>query len=120
MIDDKSDWKAHIGGLVLSQKRTLNILRVLWVTDFGSDAKCLLMLYRSLVRSKLDYGSFLYSSAAKNQLQKVDVVHNQGLRLCIGTMSSTPNEAQYVEVNEPPLAERNKQLALKYTLDLKH
>jgi len=116
-IDDKLDWKAHIEGLVLNQKRALNILRVLCGTDYGSDAKCLLMLYRSLVRSKLDYGSFLYSSAAKNQLQRVDVVHNQGLRLCIGAMSSTPNEALYVEVNERPLAERRKQLALKYALD---
>ena len=44
----------------------------------------MLRLYKSLVRSKLDYGCIVYGSASKSYLQMLDPVHNQGLRLCLG------------------------------------
>ena len=41
------------------------------------------VLYRSLIRSKLDYGCIVYGSARKSYLQMLDPIHNQGLRLCL-------------------------------------
>jgi len=35
------------------------------------------------IRSKIDYGSFLYGDAAKSVLKKVDVIHNAGLRIAL-------------------------------------
>ena len=43
-----------------------------------------LRLYRSLVRSKLDYGSIVYGSASKSLLQQLDPIHHQGLRIALG------------------------------------
>lgn len=36
-------------------KKTMNILKILSYTNWGSDRKCLFKLYRSLARSRLDY-----------------------------------------------------------------
>ena len=75
-------------------------------------------LYRSLVRSKLDYG-LVYESASKTALAKLDPVHNQGLRLSLGAFRASPVESLYVEAHEPPLEIRRKKLALQYTIKLK-
>ena len=76
-------------------------------------------LYRSLVRSKLNYGCIVYGSASKTALAKLDPVHNQGLRLSLGAFRSSPVESLYVEAHEPPLEIRRDKLALQYVLKLK-
>ncbi|GFY60084.1 uncharacterized protein TNIN_356071 [Trichonephila inaurata madagascariensis] len=53
-------------------------------TAAGADRTSLLRLYRALIRSKLDYGSVVYSSACKSLLKILDPVHHQALRLCLG------------------------------------
>ena len=46
----------------------MNLLRVVAHTDWGADRKVLLHLYRTIVRSKLDYGSIVYGSARESYL----------------------------------------------------
>ena len=84
----------------------------------GADRKVLLRLYRSLVRSKLDYGSIVYGSARKSYLKVLDSIHNEGLRLALGAFRTSLNSL-YVEANEPSLYTRRQKLALQYVLKLK-
>ena len=79
----------------------------------------MLKLYRSLVRSKLDYSCIVYGSASKTALAKLDHVHNQGLRLSLGAFRSSPVESLYVEAHEPSLEIGRDKLALQYVLKLK-
>ena len=88
------------------------ILKVLSRTEWGADRTTLLKLYRSLVKSKLDYGCIVYGSASKTALAKLDPVHNQGLRLSLGAFRSSPVKSLYVEAHEPPLEIRREKLAL--------
>ena len=46
--------------------KALNIFKVIGNTEWGADRKVMLRLYRSLVRSKLDYGCIVYGSARKS------------------------------------------------------
>jgi ribonuclease HI len=87
-------------------------------TDWGGDRKTLLHLYRSLIRSKLDYGCMVYGSARKTVLQMLDPIANQGLRLALGAFRSSPVESLYTEAEEPPLNLRRKKLAIHYILKL--
>ena len=48
--------------------KALNLLKVLSHTSWGADRTTFLKLYRSLVRSKLDYGCTTYGSARKSCL----------------------------------------------------
>ena len=70
--------------------KALNLLKVLSHTSWGADGTTLLKLYRSLVRSKLDYGCIIYGSARKSYLQMLDPIHNQGLRLALGAFTTSP------------------------------
>ena len=117
--DTKLTFEPHIKYLKAWCQKSLNILKVLSRTEWGADRTTLLELYRSLVRSKLDYGCIVYGSASKTTLAKLDPVHNQGLRLSLGAFRSSPVESLYVEAHEPPLEIRREKLALQYTIKLK-
>ena len=87
-------------------------------TNWGGDRSVLLNLYRSLVRSKLDYGSVVYGSARKAQLKCLDTIHHQGLRLAVGAFRTSPIESLNAESNEPSLYVRREKLSLQYTIKL--
>ena len=94
--------------------KALQLLCVVAHTDWGADKSTLLKLYKSLVRSKLDYGCFIYGSARKSYLRCLDSIHHLGLRLALGALRTSSIESLYVEANEAPLSLRREKLALQY------
>ena len=99
--------------------KALNLLKSIANTEWGADCTTLLKLYRSLIRSKLDYGCIVYGSARQSYIQTLDPIHNQAIRLCLGAFRTSPMESLYVESHEPSLYDRRKELALQYILKLK-
>ena len=117
--DTKLTFLPHIKYLKGKCLKALNIISVIAHYKWGSDSKALLKLYRSLVRSKLDYGSIVYMSANKTNLEILDIIHRNGIRLSLGAFKSSPKESLYVEANELPLKLRRKELAMRYALKIK-
>ena len=114
IFDRKLIFIPHIKYLKAKCHKALQLLRVVAHTDWGADKSTLLKLYRSLVRSKLDYGCFIYGSARKSYLRCLDSIHHLGLRLALGALRTSPVESLYVEANEAPLSLRREKLALQY------
>ena len=114
IFDRKLSFIPHINYLKAKCHKALQLLRVVAHTDWGADKSTLLKLYRSLVRSKLDYGCFIYGSARKSYLRCLDSIHHLGLRLALGALRTSPVESLYVEANEAPLSLRREKLALQY------
>ena len=108
----------HITSLKSRCTKSLDLIKVLSNTTWGADRKVLLRLYRALIRSKLDYGFIVYSSARPSYIKRLDTVHNQGLRLCLGAFRTSPVHSLYVEANEPPLGMRSTRLCLQYCVKL--
>ena len=77
----------------------MNLFRVVAHTDWGADRKVLLHLYRTIVRSKLDYGSIVYGSAREPYLKNLDTIHHQGIRLALGAFRTSPTDSLLVETN---------------------
>ena len=115
LFDKKLSFIPHIKALKAKCLKALDVLKVLSNTNWGGDRFVLLNLYRSLVRSKLDYGSIVYGSARKSYLKCLDTIHHQGLRLALRT---SPVESLYAESNEPSLYTRREKLSLQYTTKL--
>ena len=54
----------------------MNVLKYLFDSSWEADRKSVLMVYKSLVRPHLDYGSPVYGSASEAALRRLDVFHN--------------------------------------------
>ena len=89
-------------------------MRMVSGTSFGADKKTLLMIYMSLIRSKLDYGCQAYMSASPTQLVSLDKIQNSALRIATGAYKSTSVQAMEVECNIMPLSLRREEFVLKY------
>ena len=105
-FDKKLSFSPHIN--------YLQPLRVVALTDWGADKCPLLKLYKSLVRSKLDYGCFILRSARKSYLRCLDSIHHLGLRLELDAFRTSPVESLYADPNEATLNIRREKLALQY------
>ena len=112
-------FKDHIQYLRGKCLKALGMLRVLSHTDWGADTHTLLQLYKSFIRSKIDYGSIVYTSASFNVLKRLYSVNNEALRICTGAFKTSPISSLYAECNEMPPQYRHCQLALQYAIKLK-
>ena len=79
----------------------MKLLTVLVYTDWGADKDTLLKLYRTLIRSKLNYGCFIYGAARPLYLKELNIIHHQGLRLALGAFKTSLVASLYTEVNKP-------------------
>ena len=55
-MDSQLTWREHINNLIASCQLRLNILKTLSNYTWGSDTTSLLRIYKTLIRSKIDYG----------------------------------------------------------------
>ena len=114
IFDNKLSFIPHIKYLKKKCNKTIQLLRIIAHTNWGADQKTLLKLYRSLIRSKIDYGCPIYGSARKSYIKEIDTIHHQGLRLALGAFTTSPIESLYAEANEPSLSMRREKLSLQY------
>ena len=117
-FDSKLSFLPHLKELKKRCQVSLNALKILSNPEWGGDIETLLHLYRSIVRSKLDYASPVYGSARASYLKMLDPIQNQGLRIALGAYRTSPAESLSAEANEPPLELRRKKLSLQYALKL--
>ena len=96
-------WKHHIDHLKTTCMSRLNIMKRVASKTWGMDSKNLLILYKSFIRSKLEYASTVYSSAPTSQLSKLDVIQSTALRIATGAFKSSPTTSLHIETNILPL-----------------
>ncbi|KAK3894956.1 hypothetical protein Pcinc_001312 [Petrolisthes cinctipes] len=113
LFDKRLTWVPHLRTLKVSCLKALNLLRVLSHTSWGADRATLLRLYHIVIRSKLDYGCEVYSSATDARLRVLDPVHHAGVRLATGAFRSSQIPSLLVDANEPPLDLRRQSLMVR-------
>ena len=84
----------------------------------GPALPALLTLYKSLVRSSIDYGLIVYGSASKSLLAELDKVQNIFLRLMLGSLPSTPVSELRLETGIEPTHLRALWLSSNFVLKI--
>lgn len=107
-------WQQQIQKLRQKCFHRLNFLKVLNGTSWGADKKCFLRIYYSHIRSILDYGSMIYSSASPSTLKKFDTIQNQAFRIASRVFRTSPIASINAELNTMPLQHRRHTLLLQY------
>ena len=118
IFDKKLTFGEHIRQLKEKCLKALSAFKILCNPEWGGDSDILLNLYRSLIRSKLDYGSFIYGSAADTHLNKLETIQNRGLRFALGAFRSSRATSLHAEANELPMDLRRQKLGLQYAIKI--
>lgn len=114
VLDSKLTGIEHCNYLVTKCERNLNLLRCISGVWWGAHPLTLKLLYNALIRSIIDYGSFLLEPCNKNSLKKLDGIQSKALRIVLGAMKSSPVGGMQVECLDPPLYLRRILLCDKY------
>ena len=117
-LDRKLTYKEHFNMLRTKCFKALNILKCAARTSYGADRKTLLTLYRSLIRSKLDYACMVYDGACASSKRSLDTIHHTAVRIATGAFRTSPTASILIEADEMPLALRRKALCMRYVIKL--
>lgn len=100
------------------------MLRCLSGVWWGAHPQSLKLVYNAMIRSVLDYGTFILEPGNKSAFKKLDLIQSKALRLVTGAMRSSPVNALQVECVDAPLQIRRQFLADKFLFrtiqDLNH
>ena len=113
-FEERMTWAVHISKTIERCEKVINVLRSLAGCEWGADRWTLRLIYQAMIRSALDYGSYVYGAAAKTVLARLDVLQARALRFCCGAFRTSPVPALLVEMGEMPLWIRRIKLGLQY------
>ena len=114
LFDYKLSFNIHINQLLTRAYKSLNIVKFLQGIWWGSDPTCLLTVYKSLIRSAVDYASFIFFPTRKDQIKKIEQIQYNAIRMCLGYRRTTPIRILLAESKLPLIKERSKFLCCTY------
>lgn len=108
-------WNQHSNCIIRSTSSSMRTLRCLAHTWWGADPYTMLTLFRVLIRSRLEYATFLLHRDEKDSFSaKADKIQLRGLRIAKGYRQSTPTNVIFMESKFPPMKIRNRYLGKNY------
>jgi ribonuclease HI len=113
-LDGSLRWAKHINETADKASRFLNVLKVLAGSSWGVHPKHLRRIYMAVIRSRLDYASFLFDDGANCHTNKLDIIQNQAMRVVGGFVKTTPIHVMESELFLQPLFVRRQYLGGKF------
>jgi hypothetical protein len=114
-LDSRLEWKAHIENISSRVSKTINSMkRIRWLIPRHT----LEIVYKSLVRSVIDYGDIIYSSMSQSLSQKLEKIQRDAALTCTGAIRLTNHEKILKELGWEPLSTRrqNHQLVMFFKM----
>ena len=106
MIQNLHTYSTHTRQLANNAKKSLNVLKALTSTSWGKDKENLTLMYKTIIRPKLEYGNTIfYPIASETQLQRLQIIDNTAMRIITGctrdtTISHLHNETQMLPIKQ--------------------
>ena len=104
-FDRMLTFRQHVEATSLKCKKGISVLRAM--STKGIEQRHLFQLYQSIILSVIDYGLGLTTISSTN-LQKLDRIQNEAMRIILGTTRDTPTEAMRHVLDLPPVETRQK------------
>lgn len=117
-LDYQLKWDPQAEFVINKSYKLLNILKMLRGTWWGGHPSILLNIYTTVMRSILEYGSFLMYYSNSKFRNKIQIIQNHAIRLSLGFRGSSPINVIHSESKTPPLKYRIQLLSEKFALKL--
>jgi hypothetical protein len=114
-------FRNHVADIYAKACQRLNILRVVAGSDWGHDKETLLIRYRALVESVLNFACPIWFPNCKpNNVQKLQLVQNAPLRLITDCHKAASVNHLHAEVKLMPVAEHLSLLCMQFLASRMH
>ncbi|KAL7291201.1 hypothetical protein TKK_0015042 [Trichogramma kaykai] len=115
ILDYELSFKAQTNNVHAKCSSSLNIIKFLRGTWWGSHPDTLMILYKCFIRSIIDYALFVYLPTTSHLLQKLEKIQFAAIRLALGYRQSTPTNILLAESKLPSIQERARLMGRVYT-----
>ena len=113
IIEHNLSWQCHIEKIISNCKIGLNMLSSITSIKWGIHPKTALQFYKSIIRPKIEWASFLFCNSESKLLKKLDIIQNAAIRSCIGVIRTTPINVLHSMAGIPTLESRRNLTAKK-------
>ena len=110
LIDHKLTLKNHIKDKINKTYHLIKFLNEL-KTNYKIPTNKNIALYKTLIRSKLEYGHIALLSTAKCHIKAMEIIQNKALRTILGKAQETPIRNLYEEARITSVQQRLEELA---------
>ncbi|CAH2208082.1 jg18039, partial [Pararge aegeria aegeria] len=114
ILDSRLNGLPHTEYVIKKCEKGINVLRAVAGVWWGAHAYSLKLLYNALVRSHVDYCSYVLDPLNKTTSEMLNRTQYRSLRIILGAMKSSPTNALQVECVDPPLHLRRQYLCDRY------
>jgi ribonuclease HI len=116
VYDTNNNFDSHINQIAKRAQPRLNLMKMLSGKHWGSSKSTQLLLYKSLIRPILMYGSIAFGGACQTALRKLDSIQYKALLIATSGMRGTRGDALIVHCGELPLNLYREELLIKFRL----
>ena len=117
IFDNHLTFSNHIKSTVEKVKPRINMMKSLAGSDWGQDQETLVLVYKSLGRSLLEYGNPIWSpQISDTNWNKLQVVQNHALRVATGCLAMTGKDHLHQETKVLPIKHHATLLTEQYVL----
>jgi endonuclease/exonuclease/phosphatase (EEP) superfamily protein YafD len=114
-FDPKLTFNKHITNVREKAAKTMNILKSLTTTKYGKQKETIETTYKAITRPIIEYASTIWSPVtSETNIEKLQTVQNQALRLCTGCTRDTNADHLHTETKILPVLEHLKLHASNY------
>ena len=114
-FDTMFNFSAHVKNTVTKAKSKLNILKALAVSTWGQDKGTIVITYKSIIRSTLEYAAPVWiPSVCPSNWDKLESIQNQALRIASGCLLMSSSDHIHQECKVLPLKQHSQLLCKQY------
>jgi hypothetical protein len=115
VYDTMYTFSHHVTETVKKAKTKVNVLKALAGTSWGQDKETLLMTYKSVCRSTLEYAAPVWSQIiSKTKQENLQTVQNQALRVASGCLLMSHQDHLHQETKVLPLKEHSELISKQF------
>jgi len=113
-FDKRLTWRPHIQLTANKCQPDLRLMKIISHGRWGADCDSLRKVYVTILRPKMEYGDFLFHTAAHSNLMILHRIQYAAARIILGVLKCTPVNTLEVEANIIPLTLLSKAHAVSY------
>jgi hypothetical protein len=109
-------WTRQTEAVIQKTSKLKNLFKILTNTKHGPSIDSLVIMYKALVRSRIDYGIMVAGTSSQNRQKKIEAIQNGIMRIILGAPQSTPIKEMLLELDLQPITTRKSWLSGRYLI----